>query len=68
MAEDRPIDASQYRCHEGIRTVGDETVDPELKAPTASELRAKDFVFREDQEKHADSYAQSSKRARIPIR
>jgi RNase H-fold protein (predicted Holliday junction resolvase) len=57
----------QDGCHERIGTLCEETVDPELKAASASELRAEYFVFGEDQEKHADSYAQSSKRARIPI-
>jgi hypothetical protein len=57
----------QDGCHERIGTLGVEAVDPELKAASASELRAEYFVFGEDQEKHADSYAQSGKRARIPI-
>jgi hypothetical protein len=53
----------QDGCHERIGTLDEETVDPELKAASASELRAEYFVFGEDQEKHADSHAQSSKRA-----
>jgi hypothetical protein len=57
----------QQGCHERIRTLGEETIDPKLKAASASELRAEYFVFGEDQEKHANSYAQSCKRARIPI-
>ena len=54
---------SQQGGHERIRTLGEETVDPQLKAASASELRAEYFVFGEDQEKHANSYPQSSKRA-----
>src|SRR4029077_15924966 len=43
----RQHEVSQDRCHERIRTVSEETVDPELK-PAPSKLRAKDFVFGED--------------------
>ena len=44
----RQHEVSQDRCHERIRTVSEETVDPELKPASPSKLRAKDFVFGED--------------------
>ena len=57
---------SQDGRHKRISTASEETVDPELKAAAPSELRAKNFVLGEDEKEYADSYAQSSKRARIP--
>src|ERR1700726_3391032 len=57
----------QDRRHKRISTLGEETVDPERKAASARELSAEYFVFGEDQKKYADSYPQSSKRARIPV-
>ena len=44
----RQHEVSQDRCHEPIRTVSEETVDPELKPAAPGKLRAKDFVFGED--------------------
>jgi hypothetical protein len=44
----RQHEVSQDRCHERIRTVSEETVDPELKPAAPTKLRAKDFVFGED--------------------
>ena len=61
------IEAAKPRSLPKIATLGEETVDPKLKPAFASELRAEYFVFGEDQEKHADSYPRSGKRARIPI-
>ena len=54
----RQHEVSQDRCHERIRPVSEETVDPELKTAVQRELRAEDFVLGKNQEQDSDCDAQ----------
>lgn len=49
---------AQHLCHEGIRAVGEKTIDPELKAAVQRKLRAEDLVLTENQKESADGKAQ----------
>jgi len=61
-------EVKQNGRHERIRgAVGEEFVDPELKAAVKSEFGAEDFVLGEDEEERAHADAQSSESAGVGI-
>jgi len=61
----RKNEATQHGSHEGISALGEETIDPELKAAMQRELRGQDLVLAENQKENAYGNAQEGECARV---
>lgn len=49
---------AEDRCHEWVRTFGEELIDPELESSSESELGSEDFIFTKYEKEQADGHAE----------